>query len=133
MADIPFSVSQKEVLHFTIKTESGKYHHLRHFRNNCTIIQLHRKPLLLCNFYRLLFLQTLSNVCYASPAVFTDEETHFSLLLYCFLCIITVIFTFYGRKNKRFPCGMWYFLFCCEARTLRGGFYIFVIRFSEIL
>lgn len=54
--------------------------------------------------------------------VFADKGMHFSLLLYCFLSIITAIFTFYGRKNKCSPAAMGRFVFCCEARNLKAGF-----------
>jgi len=39
------------------------------------------------------------------PAVFTEKGVHFSLLPYCFVCIISAIFTGGGRDNC-FPSGM---------------------------
>lgn len=95
-------------MYFTIKTESSQYHKLSHVRNIRTFIQLHSKPLTLCNLYSYFILQTFSNAFYGSSnSVCWQCCLQFSLLLYC--CVLFQPFLPWQEEQAL---SQWYVDFC---------------------
>lgn len=118
----------KFFVYFHTETESSACDKLRYVRNICTFIQLYSKSPTMQDLFYTCFFKSSAVFSMHFPTVFPEKGMCFTLSPYCFPCIMSAIFTTEGRTSGPIVCLL---VFHCYVRSLRKGFWTFIMNFEE--